>query len=149
MVGRRSSRGGDVAAARRQHADADLLLPSARLEREVVTDAEQGVVHGLEPATWDGASGQVVLSAGFMGIHRYQFSGGRWQRTEVSAGDPAPWPKSGSSEVKVGHLGREQFVAAVEPWHGNEVVIYRDRQGKRDRRGGGTGVPHGPNSTGP
>lgn len=103
-------------------------------KRQLVTDAEQGVVHGLEPATWDGTTGQVLLSAGFMGIHRYQFSGGRWQRTEVTAGGPAPWPKGGSSEVKVGHLGREQFVAAVEPWHGNEVVIYRDRQGTLHRQ---------------
>ena len=103
-------------------------------KRQLVTDAEQGVVHGLEPVTWDGTPGQVLLSAGFMGIHRYQFSGGRWQRAQVAAGGPAPWPKSGSSEVKVGHLGKDQFVAAVEPWHGNEVVIYRDRQGKLDRQ---------------
>jgi hypothetical protein len=103
-------------------------------KRQVVTEAEQGVVHGLEPATWDGITGQVLLSAGMMGIHRYRFSGGQWQRSAVSSGASDPWPKSGSSEVKVGHLGREQFVAAVEPWHGNQVVIYRDRQGKLDRQ---------------
>ena len=103
-------------------------------KREIVTDAERGVVHGLEASTWDGTPGQVVLSAGFMGIHRYQFGGGRWQRTEVTAGDPAPWPKSGASEVKVGHLGKEQFVATIEPWHGNQVVIYRDRQGRLERQ---------------
>lgn len=40
-------------------------------------------------------------------------------------GDPAEWPKSGSSDVTAGHLGRERFLAAIEPWHGNEVVIYR------------------------
>jgi hypothetical protein len=112
-------------------------------KRQLVTDAEQGVVHGLEPATWDGTPGQVVLSAGFMGIHRYRFSGGQWQRTEVTAGDPAPWPKSGSSEVKVGHLGKEQFVVAIEPWHGNQVVIYRDRQGTLDRQVVDSGLTNG------
>ena len=98
--------------------------------RQLVTEAEEGVVHGIEPVSWDGVTGQVLLSAGFMGIHRYQFTGGRWERTQVTAGDPAPWPKGGSSDVKVGHLGRDQFLAAIEPWHGNELVIYRSQAGK-------------------
>jgi hypothetical protein len=25
----------------------------------------------------------------------------------------------------VGHCGNERFLAAIEPWHGNEVVVYR------------------------
>ena len=25
----------------------------------------------------------------------------------------------------VGHLGRERFLATIEPWHGNKVVVYR------------------------
>src|SRR6185436_4425778 len=33
--------------------------------------------------------------------------------------------KSGSSDVAVGHLGRERFLATIEPWHGNQVVVYR------------------------
>ena len=44
-------------------------------------------------------------------------------------GDPADWPKSGSSDIVVGHLGRERFLATIEPWHGNKVVIYRQDKG--------------------
>jgi hypothetical protein len=55
---------------------------------------------------------------------------GRWSRTEVGRGDPAPWPGSGSSDVAVGMDGKERFLAAIEPWHGNHVSIYRERGGR-------------------
>jgi hypothetical protein len=35
--------------------------------------------------------------------------------------------------VTVGHLGRERFVATIEPWHGNKVVVYR-RDGEAWKR---------------
>ena len=28
----------------------------------------------------------------------------------------------------VGHLGRERFFATIEPWHGNQVVVYRQEK---------------------
>src|SRR5262249_14900644 len=28
-----------------------------------------------------------------------------------------------------GHLGSERFLATIEPWHGNEVVVYRQENG--------------------
>jgi hypothetical protein len=64
-----------------------------------------------------------------MGIHRYQFAG-HWNRLDVVSGDPAPWPKGGSSDVVVAHLGTGRFLAAIEPWHGNQVVVYRERTGR-------------------
>jgi hypothetical protein len=44
---------------------------------------------------------------------------------EIARGSPESWPKSGASDVAVGLLGRERFLAAIEPWHGNEVVVYQ------------------------
>jgi hypothetical protein len=34
----------------------------------------------------------------------------------------------------VGHLGSARFLAAIEPWHGNQVVVYteKDSQWKRE-----------------
>jgi hypothetical protein len=49
---------------------------------------------------------------------------GRWSRTEIAKGDPAAWPKSGSSDVAVGRAGGERYIAAIEPWHGNQVAVY-------------------------
>src|SRR6185436_430743 len=96
-------------------------------KREVVTTEEEGVVHAVEPIRWDARSENAIYSAGFMGIHSYRFANGKWVREPVTSGDPAPWPKSGSSDVAIGHLGRERFISAIEPWHGNQVSVYAGR----------------------
>jgi hypothetical protein len=93
--------------------------------REVVTDAFTGLIHGVEPVPWEGVRGETLLSAGFAGIHLHKFGGGKWVSSELTKGNPDPWPKSGSSDVALGRLGAERFIAAIEPWHGNKVAIYR------------------------
>jgi hypothetical protein len=30
----------------------------------------------------------------------------------------------------VGHLGKRRFIAAIEPWHGNQVVVYTEQKGE-------------------
>lgn len=106
-----------------------LMYRPGEWKREVITDAEEGVVHGILPTAWEGGKGEALLSASFLGVHALQFAKGQWRRTLVVKGDPTDWPKSGSSDVVVGRLGRETFVATIEPWHGNEVVIYRRGRG--------------------
>jgi FG-GAP-like repeat len=103
-------------------------------KREVVTDTLTGLVHGIETAPWDGVKGEVLLSAGFTGLNQYRFANGRWTQTELSKGDPQPWPKSGASDVKLARLGAQKFLATIEPWHGNEVVIYRQAGGSWTRQ---------------
>jgi hypothetical protein len=99
-------------------------------KRTPISDAEEGVVHCIYPIDWDHDGRDEFLIAGFMGIHLYKpGKHGVWSRTEIAKGDPAAWPKSGSSDVTVGKLGKERFVAAIEPWHGNQVVVYRKHKG--------------------
>ncbi|HLJ47670.1 MAG TPA: VCBS repeat-containing protein [Bryobacteraceae bacterium] len=95
-------------------------------KRRTISDAEEGVLHGIWITDWDGDGRDEFLTAGFLGIHLYKFGkSGDWSRSEIARGDPAAWPKSGSSDVAVGTLGKERFLAAIEPWHGNQVVVYR------------------------
>jgi hypothetical protein len=95
-------------------------------KRTLVSDAEEGVVHGIHVTDWNGSRRNEFLSAGFLGIHLYKFGqDGKWSRTEIAKGDPAPWPKSGSSDVAAGKWGKQRFIAAIEPWHGNQVAVYR------------------------
>jgi FG-GAP-like repeat len=94
-------------------------------KREVISDSFTGLLHGIEPMPWEGLKGQALLSAGFMGISLHTFAGGKWTQTELTKGDPAPWPKSGTSDVALGKLGAQKILAAIEPWHGNQIVIYR------------------------
>jgi hypothetical protein len=102
-----------------------LMYRPGEWKREVITDAEEGVVHGILPTVWDGGKRESLLSGSFVGVHLLQFDKGHWRRTLVVKGDPADWPRSGASDVAVGRLGRERFLATIEPWHGNKVVVYR------------------------
>lgn len=99
-------------------------------KRHLIGDEEQGVVHGIYVIDWDRNGRDAVLIGSFLGIHLYRFGkNGKWSRTEIAKGNPAPWPKSGTSDIAVGKLGSERFLAAIEPWHGNEMVIYREKAG--------------------
>jgi hypothetical protein len=98
-------------------------------KREVLPSEERGVVHAIEPIRGAFCS-SCLLSAGFAGVHRYERVNGAWSHAAIVSGDPAPVPKGGSSDVAVGRARRSAtgdslFIAAIEPWHGNELAIYR------------------------
>ncbi len=95
-------------------------------KRQLIDSTNEGVQHGIFIVDWDGKGREGILTASFSGIDLYRYeTDGKWTRTEISKGDPAAWPKSGTSDVAVGHLGKERFLAAIEPWHGNQVAVYR------------------------
>ena len=119
-------------------------------KREIITNEPGGVLHAIYPVNWDDFPGQQLLTASFLGLHRFQFTPprsrspqtldvpqnssqsrptsdlpeGQWKATHLSSGDPRPWPHCGSSEVRLGRLGEQHFLATIEPWHGNQVVVY-------------------------
>ncbi len=94
-------------------------------KRELITDENKGVVHGLLPYDWFGSGHQDILTAGYSGIAvHHPKKKGRWTRTIISAGSPAPWPNGGAGAVVVGRLAGKQFFASIEPFHGNMVVVY-------------------------
>jgi hypothetical protein len=96
-------------------------------KRELITDEIEGVLHGIFVVDWEGDGRDEILTASFQGIDLLKpASGGRWSRTKIAAGNPDPWPKGGSSDVAVGRLGARRFLCALEPWHGNQVVVYRE-----------------------
>lgn len=99
-------------------------------ERELVSKDDEGVVHGIFINDWNRDGRDDILTASFLGIHvNLAQADGTWKRVKIVDGDPAPWPKSGSSDISVGTLGRERFLAAIEPWHGNQVAVYRQKAG--------------------
>ena len=96
-------------------------------KRGLIGDETKGVLHGIHVLDWNGDGADDILTASFEGIHVYSYSGGRWHRRELARGAPAPWPRSGASDVTVGRLGRARFLAAIEPWHGHQVTVYLER----------------------
>ena len=103
-------------------------------ERQTVTDDEEGVVHGIHATSWGDPRRDAVLSASFLGVHAHRFDGGRWTKTRLVDGDVSPWPRSGASEIQVGHLEAERFLVTIEPWHGHQVVVYRAPSGADSQR---------------
>jgi hypothetical protein len=97
-------------------------------KRRVISEENSGVMHGIQILDMDRDGFDDILTASFNGLHLFRMGkDGKWSRTEISRGDPAEWPGSGSSDVTVGMDRKERFLAAIEPWHGNHVSIYRER----------------------
>jgi hypothetical protein len=95
-------------------------------KREPIESTVSGVLHGILVFDWDGDGRDELLTASFEGLHLFRRArSGRWKQERLSEGDPAPWPKSGSSEVAVGSLGKQRFLASIDPWHGHQVSVYR------------------------
>ena len=117
-----------VAPDYRDHVPLVMYRPGAWTP-ERISDGDEGVVHGLLPFAWNGGAQESLLTASFRGVYAYRFGGGAWTRTRIVGGETAAWPKSGSSDVAVGQAGTERFLATIEPWHGNEVVVYRHHDG--------------------
>ena len=108
--------------------------PRKDYAREIITEDDEGVLHGVHVVDWDGKGREALLSASFMGIHLHRYNNGKWLRTRVTVGNPDPWPKNGSSDVVVLRTKAGRQIAAIEPWHGNQVVVYRGKGETWDQR---------------
>ncbi|HUA86231.1 MAG TPA: VCBS repeat-containing protein [Bryobacteraceae bacterium] len=101
-------------------------------KRELVDDDINGIVHRVRVVQWNtkGKKEQLMV-AGFDGVTLYTAMGKgehiKWDKKSIVKGhDSEPAPRLGTSDMKIAHLGKKRFLAAVEPWHGNEVVVYTD-----------------------
>jgi hypothetical protein len=80
--------------------------------------------HGFEILRWDDDLFPDMLVAGFEGVFLFSNSTAGWSKSLIGTGDRNPRPAQGASEVHSGFLGKRQFIATIEPWHGNKVVVY-------------------------
>ena len=105
-------------------------------QRRVICADLTGVLHSIAPVDWNrGDHVQRLLTASFDGISLLEpRDKGLWKRQVIATGDPRPCPECGSSEIKMGWLGKQRFLAAIEPWHGNQVVVYEPDGKKWERK---------------
>lgn len=108
-------------------------------KRLLIDDQLTGVLHRVRVVQWDEDKREDLLTAGFDGIFLHRASGKsdqlRWEKKLLSRGHEEEPPRAGASDVAVGQLNKNRILAAVEPWHGNEVVVYtQDTSGRWQRR---------------
>lgn len=107
-------------------------------KRHTMTDSIPGIIHRIRAASWDNAKRQQVLVASFEGVVLYKATGSgdamKFEKTVLSNGHVEKAPRLGASDVGTGTQDGKRFFASVEPWHGNEVVVYTERGGTWDRR---------------
>ena len=106
-----------------------VLYRPGQWKRETISEELQGVLHGIAVTDFDGDGREDILTASFRGLDLFTYTGAGWRRTHLADGNPDPWPKSGASEVAVGRLRKSRFLASIEPWHGNLVVVYLQEAG--------------------
>ena len=46
--------------------------------RETISNEPRGVLHAINPVSWDGSARQQLLTASYAGIHRLEFMNGKW-----------------------------------------------------------------------
>jgi hypothetical protein len=102
-------------------------------KRMPIDNSLQGVMHGIFVFDWNGDGRDELLSASFEGIHLHRPDKPGSKPQKLSAGDPAAWPAGGSSEIVVARLGKERILASIDPWHGNQVSVYRGKGGQWKR----------------
>jgi hypothetical protein len=87
------------------------------------------VVHGIAPMPAEKRPGFDILAASYDGVSLIQPRGavdGPWAARQIGAGNQESLRESrGTSEIKPGKLrSGKAFLAAIEPWHGGQVVVY-------------------------
>ena len=82
-----------------------------------------------DPSAGTAARATQLLVASFEGIGLYRATGSgaglKFEKTVLAPGhDTEKAPRLGASDVAAGMQAGRRFFASVEPWHGNEVVVY-------------------------
>jgi hypothetical protein len=90
----------------------------------LITD-ELHVVHNFLPLHIKDSFG--IMVASYEGLTAFDALGERWTKEPESGmqgNQDNPKGSRGCSEVKMGQVKGVGFYATIEPWHGNQVVVY-------------------------
>lgn len=95
-------------------------------KQSVLTD-KLHVMHNFHPTDLDRAHDADILCASYEGATwlKLNLDGTlRWSG-RLGAGQDQPAPARGASEIRNGRLaGKRDYLATIEPWHGDKVVVY-------------------------
>jgi len=99
-----------------------------RWESEVL-DQSLHVVHNFFPIPAALGKGMDLLTASYDGVSLVRQDGpNSWKTVRIGSGNQKNnLGRLGASEIKQGKLkGGKKYIATIEPWHGNQVVVYTE-----------------------
>ena len=90
-----------------------------------VLDDSLHVMHNLDIVDMNRDSKPEILAASFEGVTLVEPKGDSVQKTQLGSGQTGTAPAIGASEIRLGELdGKRTYIATIEPWHGDKVVVY-------------------------
>ncbi|VTT99665.1 FG-GAP repeat protein OS=Singulisphaera acidiphila (strain ATCC BAA-1392 / DSM 18658 / VKM B-2454 / MOB10) GN=Sinac_0686 PE=4 SV=1: VCBS: FG-GAP [Gemmataceae bacterium] len=97
---------------------------------EVLSDS-LNVTHNFWPVFEKPGTAPQILVTSYDGVHVVKRDGEKWSTTKIGEGNQAnPKGTRGASEIKYTKFRTgERVIATIEPWHGNQVVVYTPPKG--------------------
>lgn len=101
----------------------DPTLPDWPVE---VADSSLHTIHNLWLVDVDSDDRDEVLVAAWEGVFALdRGDDGQWRKIAIGSGNTQSSPNKGASEIKLGRtVEGGPYIATIEPWHGNQVVVY-------------------------
>ena len=109
--------------------------PAKNLWKRRIIDNKLTVIHGASVIDWDDDGLDDILTASFEGVYLFcPFLSNNtviWRKFQIGAGYQTDEPARGASEIALGNGGSvdRRFLASIEPWHGDNVVVYTPQPG--------------------
>jgi FG-GAP-like repeat len=91
-----------------------------------VIDDSLHVMHNIDVVDMDADGKQELLAASFEGVTHLVHTATGIVQTRLGTGQTGEAPAIGSSEIRLGMLGEKKYIATIEPWHGDKVVVYSE-----------------------
>jgi len=92
-----------------------------------VLDDSLHVSHNVDVVDLDRDGKQDLIVASFEGVTSLISQAGEVVAAQIASGQSGTAPAMGASEVRLGSLaGDARYLATIEPWHGDKVVIYTE-----------------------
>lgn len=90
-----------------------------------IIDQTLHMSHNFDVVQWDRDEAHELLIAAKEGVFLFDPSGSAWTKKQLAGAGQAEFV--GAGEVRLGKLGGgSRYLAAVEPMHGNNVVLYSE-----------------------
>jgi len=91
-----------------------------------VIDESLHTLHNFLVTNFDDDPADEIITASLEGVFLFDRGGdGKWNKTLLGEGNPGDNGVPGAGEIKLGRFrSGKKYLATVEPWHGDQVVVY-------------------------